>query len=550
MKPTLHLLSGEEREAIAEAAHNLLDRIGVRLTEPEARELLRRAGARIEGDRVFIPPHLIVQAVECAPSAISIFARHGGEAMRLEGRNIYYGAHTDAPDVLDPFTRERRPCLKQDVIGNAVLADSLPNIHFITASGLTADCPPEIADRVSLAQCLQHSTKPVLTMPISLDSLRDMREMAALAVGGDSALRARSNVIVYAEPVSPLLHPDESIGKLLYCAEHGLPVAYVPYAAMGGTAPQSQAAIIAQLCAESLSALVVHQLKRPGAPFIFGGMASVMDMKTTVFSYGAPEFQLGNSLMAEMAHYFELPNFGTGGTSDSQTFDGQAILEAASSCMMASLVGANLIHDVGLLGSATVVMPEMIAATDEIAAMLSHLFGAVAVDADSLSLNLFAGVETRGEFVTHPYTLEHMRDVWYSQLLYRGGDKEWADSERLAFESRVNTRTRALIEQHQPPLLPADTAECIERIALRGALRERFLNPNPAQELAFEPLRPQSSQRFLWVFSVFSVNSVVKSLVADSHFCNSSVGLSMYQNFEVRLSAWKISSTCATVRPR
>ena len=57
--------------------------------------------ARIEGDRVFIPPHLIVQAVECAPSAVSIFARDGREAMRLEGRNFYYGAHTDAPDVLE-----------------------------------------------------------------------------------------------------------------------------------------------------------------------------------------------------------------------------------------------------------------------------------------------------------------------------------------------------------------------------------------------------------------------------------------------------------------
>lgn len=73
---------------------------------------------------------------------------------------------------------------------------------------------------------------------------------------------------------------------MLYCAEHEIPLVYTPYAAMGGTAPMSQAAIIAQLCAESLSGLVVHQLEQRGAPFIFGGMPSVMDMKTTIFSYG------------------------------------------------------------------------------------------------------------------------------------------------------------------------------------------------------------------------------------------------------------------------
>ena len=132
-------------------------------------------------------------------------------------------------------------------------------------------------------------------MPITPDGLIDCHEMAALAVGGENALRGRPAMIVYAEPVSPLVHPDESVRKLLYCAEHEIPIVYIPYAAMGGTAPQSQAAIVAQLCAESLSGLVIHQLKQPGAPFIFGGMASVMDLKTTIFSYGAPEFQRATS---------------------------------------------------------------------------------------------------------------------------------------------------------------------------------------------------------------------------------------------------------------
>jgi len=468
MKPTFRLLTDEQQSKIAAAAFELLARVGVKLTEPEAQALLYGAGAHVEDDRVRIPTSLVEEAIQSAPHGISIYTRDGELAMRLEGQNYYYGAHTDAPDVLDPFTNQRRACLEEDVRCNALLIDALPNISYTTASGLVADRQPEIADRVALALCLNNSTKSVLAMPVTLSALVESREMAALAVGDEDALRDQPLLIIYAEPVSPLVHPDESVRKLLYCAEHELPLVYTPYAAMGSTAPMSQVGIIAQLCAESLSGLVVHQLKRRGAPFIFGGMPSVMDMKTTIFSYGAPEFQRGNSLMAEMAHYFDLPNFGTAGTSDSQVFDGQAVLEITSSCIMAALSGANLIHDVGLLGNATVVMPDMIVATDEIINMIRHLLPEVQVNDGALALSVIRDVGPGGEFVTHPHTHHNFRDVWYPDLLYRGGAKAWDEPGQLIFEQRVNARTCELIESHQPEPLPDDVVKQIKAIIRRA----------------------------------------------------------------------------------
>ncbi len=470
MVASFRILNDEQREKIAGAACDLLERVGVQLTEAEACELLHDAGARIEGERqaqlrwARIPGDLVEWAIDSAPSSIAIYNRDGERAMELGGTSAHFGAHTDAPDVLDPCTGERRPCREVDVGRHAALIDALPNIRYTTASGMVSDRPAEVADRVSLAQCLIHSPKPVLAMPVTYQALVDCHEMAALAVGGDEALRERPILIVYAEPVSPLVHPDDSIRRLLYSAEHEIPLVYSGYAAMGGTAPMSPAAITAQLCAESLSALVVHQLKRPGAPFIFGGMASVMDMQTTIFSYGAPEFQRGNALMAEMAHHFDLPNFGTAGTSDAQTFDGQAVLEAASSCMMAYLVGANLIHDVGLLGNATVVMPAMIVATDEIVAMLPHLLGGVQVSEESLLLDVFEQIGPGGEFVTHSHTFEHFREVWYPELFFRGGAEAWITSDGEPFEQRVGAKTCELMARRQPVHLPEDVAEAIRAV--------------------------------------------------------------------------------------
>jgi trimethylamine--corrinoid protein Co-methyltransferase len=305
-------------------------------------------------------------------------------------------------------------------------------------------------------------------MPTSTTALGDMRRMASLAMGGEATFEERPNLIVYAEPVSPMSHPDESIRKLLYCAEHRLPVAYVPFAARGGTAPIGQAAIIAQLTAESLSALVIHQAKRPGAPFIFGGMASIMDMSTTVFSYGAPEFQAGNTMMAEMAHYLDLPNFGTGGTSDSQVLDGQALIEASTSCMLAHLCGAHLVHDIGLLGSATILMPEMIVISDHLAAKFKAMFREVQTDPDSLATERFSCGISSGEFISTPETLAHFREIWYPPLFYRGGARRWEKESDLTFEEQANQLTRKLIEQPPGNCLPAQTAEPILQI-LRDA---------------------------------------------------------------------------------
>jgi trimethylamine--corrinoid protein Co-methyltransferase len=468
MPAFFHLLSDAQINDVLQAAFRLLEHIGVKITQAEARALLRRAGARLEGERVYLTERLVLQALETTPQTVVIYDRSGHPVMHLEERNVYYGAHTDAPDILDPFNSIRRPCLEQDVQNHVLLADALPNISFLTASGLVADRKAGVADRVSLSHCLINSSKPVLVMPISLGSLAQMRTMAALAVGGEKSLDVRPNVIVYVEPISPLAHPDESMGKLLYCARHRLPVAYVPFAARGATAPIGQAAIIAQLTAESLSALVVHQLEQPGAPFIFGGMASVMDMRTTVFSYGAPEFQLGNCLMAEVAHYLHLSNFGTGGTSDSQIFDGQAFLEATTSCLMAHLCGAHLVHDIGLLGSATVIMPEMIVASDYIAAMLRHLLADVNVNTANLALNLFIHGASTGEFLTDESTLADFRQVWYSDLNYRGGAEAWAEGSQTTFEERVKARTCQLIREHQPDELPAEMAADVLEIVQRA----------------------------------------------------------------------------------
>ena len=90
------------------------------------------------------------------------------------------------------------------------------------------------------------------------------------------------------------------------------------------SAPVTGAGNLVACMAESLSGLVMAQLKRRGAPVIFGGVPTVIDMSTTLVSYGAPEMHLWSAALTEMAHYLRLPVFSTAGCTDAVAFDQQA----------------------------------------------------------------------------------------------------------------------------------------------------------------------------------------------------------------------------------
>jgi trimethylamine--corrinoid protein Co-methyltransferase len=118
-------------------------------------------------------------------------------------------------------------------------------------------------------------------------------------------------------------------------------------------------------------------------------------------------------------------------------------------------------------------MPEMIVATDEIVAMLPYLVGPFSVTEEDLAVDVFADVGPGGEYVTHEHTFAHFREVWYPELLFRGGAEAWTASEQAAFEQRVNAKTRQLIEDAGGAVLSEETAAAILDVVDRAEERVR-----------------------------------------------------------------------------
>jgi trimethylamine--corrinoid protein Co-methyltransferase len=463
-KPRLRALNDDQIEQIHLATLEVLERTGVQITHPHALALLDGAGARVAGGRVRIPSWMVEDAIRTAPSRVVLGRRGGERSVFLEGDKVWFGPSLDCVDYLDPVTNQRQRFVSDHCRVTSTVADALPNYAWAMTIGMADDVPADIADRVIARQVFTYCEKPLVFCCKDKNSTRDIYEMALLITGGEEHFRRAPTIAHYSEPISPLLHYDPAIDKLLFCAEKGIPLVYYPAPQAGSTAPATFAATIVQGSAESLSGLVLAQLARPGAPFVYGAFATVMDMQTTVFSYGAPEISLMVAAMAQIAQHYRLPFFGTAGCSDAKYPDPQAAAEAAFSCLSSALSGANLVHDSGWLDHGSVASPAYIVLVNEILDMVKQYVGGIAVTEETLGVDLIDCVGPGGHFLGEAHTLAHFRDVWYSRLFDRSIHARWIEGGAKDFEERLRDQTLKAMG-HQPAPLPAEVIKEMDRMA-------------------------------------------------------------------------------------
>jgi trimethylamine--corrinoid protein Co-methyltransferase len=460
-QPNLTMLSREQCETIHRASLEILRRTGVRIYHDAALDLLRETDAVIaDGNLARLPPGLVGWALRLAPSRVALCRRGSDQAVApLEGRLVNFGPGSDCPNYLDPRTGERRPFTTADVVDAIHVVDALPEMAFCMSMGIPSDLEPVDAYRRQFALMLEHTSKPIVFVCDDRTDCEAITAMAAAVAGGNEQLRLSPTLLLYSEPTTPLTHSETATAKLLYMAEQALPIVHSPAPMMGGTAPVTLAGGLALGNAEVLSSLVLHQLMRPGAPFVYGSGLHHMDMKTTISVYGAPEFQLARVAVAEMGQFYGLPTWGYAGHSDSCVMDEQAATDAAFSVLIALLSGHNLVHDVGYLEAGLTTSPEMVVFTAEMISMLGHFMNGVSLDAESLALEVIHQVGPGGDFLTARHTLKHFRELWQPSLFDRRRADDWVAAGSKRLNQRLRDKTVAIIEEHQPEPLPDSVQE-------------------------------------------------------------------------------------------
>jgi trimethylamine---corrinoid protein Co-methyltransferase len=433
-------------DRLHESSLRILSETGVDVHSPELREMLQAAGAEVsDGLRVRIPAELVERALATAPSRIVVHDRHGDPAMVLEGTNSYFGTGSDLRFTIDHNTGERRYTTLADIARAARLSDKLENLDFVMSYGLPNEVSDSIAEVEEFRAMLENTRKPPIMCIFSgKDMSQRIHDLACNSLGGSKSFKDAPNYMVYGQFVSPFQHEIMATDRLVFCADNFVPIIYVPTIMMGASGPVTLAGAIAVANAECLAGLTMHQLRSPGAPFIYGGCISPLDMRTTVFSYGSPEWRIADFVLSQLSQRYDLPIFGTGGTTDACGIDVQAGAEWAYSLLTCALAGTNIIHDVGYLEAGMSGSLEALVICNEIVGMVKRAVSGFEINDDTLALDMVKKVGPGGHFMEEDHTLDQFRKViWYPSIF----DRNRYDERRDNLLQRAAAKVSQLLEE-------------------------------------------------------------------------------------------------------
>ena len=469
-QPRLKVLSREQALAIHTAALKIVQETGFKMEHPGALKMLADTGGEVSnGDWVRLPASIVEGALKSAPRQISLYDQQGNEAMPLVNGNSFYGTGSDATFTLDLETGQRRRVVLKDATNFARLVEGLENMTFAMSMANPEDVPIKDIYVYVFAEMVKNTNKPIVFIADNGRDIAKIYEIACHVVGSEENFRKKPFVLNYSEAISPLLFPENVIAKLIFCAEKGIPVCLPSGSNAGGGAPVTLAGAMALGIAENLVGLTVHQLAGRGSPFLFGPNVSVLDMKSTVVSYGCPEWSLTQAALADMRdELYGLPIWAFAGASDAKVMDAQAGAEAMFSITNAMLSRCNLIHDVGFLEHGSTSSLEMVTMANELVAMSRFFAKGIEVNDETLASEAIERVINGGPgsmFLLDDHTFEHfMHAQFLPKLLDRSRYDSWEESGSMDIYRRCNIEAKRILSEHQVEPKADEVLKRINRI--------------------------------------------------------------------------------------
>ena len=472
--PQFRVLSDGQCQELYLASLECLKRVGIKINHPQAKELLASAGARVESDRVYIPPYIIQDALAIAPRTFTIWGRQGGKEMRIAPDRVHFGPGPTCTYFNDPETGERRKARRGDAGMTAKVCDALDNLDYVMSLSLLGNVTPVLSPVYEFAEMIANTGKPVIAWANNPETLADIYQIAAAVAGSEKSLRERPNFAMFATYESPLRHADGPVGNLLWAAEHEIPIVYLGGPTVGLESPATGASALVIYLATALSGLALAQLKRRGSPVVIGSVPAAMDLRTARPAYGSPEMSLYSAAAVDLARYVGVPFMGTAGASESKLLDSQAAIEISLQILTSALSGASLVHDVGFLDCADIGSLDLLVMADETISMVKRFMRGVQVNQETIMLDLIAKVGPGNHFLAESKSASLCRsEIWIPRLMDRNAYAIWEKNGSKSMEDRVHEKLGQILSSHQPPELPAGVEDKIQSILARAEARCR-----------------------------------------------------------------------------
>ena len=456
----IEILSADQVEAIHLASLEILERIGLEVLHDESLDIFARAGADVDrgSKRVRLDRGLVMAAIASAPPVFALHARNPAHDVRIGEDHVVFTG-TGGPAFASDLERGRRAGNFADMCDYIRLVQSLNVLHQDGGTGIEpTDLPPETRHLDFYQATLTLTDKTWHSWGMGTACVLDGIELAKLAYGVSvEEMLARPIMITIINSNSPL-RLDVPMGQgLVEMARAGQGLVLTPFTLSGAMSPVTIGGALAQQNAEALAMVALTQLVRKGAPVVYGGFTSNVDMRTGSPAFGTPEYAKAALATGQLVRRYKLP-YRSSNVTASNCVVVQAAYESGMSLWGTIMGGVNLLaHAAGWLEGGLTASFEKLILDCEMLQLMREMFRPIATDPASLGLDAIAEVGPGGHFFGVGHTLERFEHAFYAPMLSDWRNFEnWSDGGSLTGTDRaLKIWKQLLAEYREPPMDPA-----------------------------------------------------------------------------------------------
>jgi trimethylamine--corrinoid protein Co-methyltransferase len=420
----IEVLTKDEIEFIHASTLDLLEKVGIKIDDENARGIFKDHGAEIDNydNFVKIPESLVNEKLKQVPDSFKLFGPDGTYSVDISTESIHFAPIGAAVKMYDSSHKNQiRKSNLNDNVKQIRLVDQLEHLSCSQIDFWPGDVKYTTIHAVCIYNWAKNSHKPYghgcFGRTVSEDSIK----MSAIIAGGEEEIIKQPRLFGIFNPTSPLHLPKIMTNGLEVFAKYKQPTVIAPEALAGTSAPVTLAGLLTQTNAEILSGIVLSQLYNPSTPVFYGSVSHVTDMRTGNSAIGSIETGLITAGIAQLAKYYNIPSRGLGSVTDSKCLDIQNGIERFNTLLFAALSGINFITCAGTYEATLSGALELTLIDNEIIGMIKRAIKGVDINEDTIGMRTIEKVtksKTKGTtFLSEKHTRDFMKKELYIPLL-------------------------------------------------------------------------------------------------------------------------------------
>jgi trimethylamine--corrinoid protein Co-methyltransferase len=465
-------VSDDELEAIHLASLRVLSETGVDFLDDTSRRQLADVGCAVDGDRVRFDPELVQQLVATAPAEFTLHAPNPERDLHIGGDVITYTSVASPPFVTG-LGRDRRDGNRGDYRDLLKLGQVLNAVHTVAGYPVEPmDLHPSVRHLHATHDMLTLSDKVPFVYSLSRQRNLDAIEMTRIARGvDDTTLESQPSLYSVINASTPLRYDTVMLHGIQEMSARNQCIVITPFTLAGAMAPVTVAGALVLQNAEALAGIAYTQVVRPGAPVIYGGFTSNVDMRSGSPAFGTPEYWQACLVGGQLARRYNVP-YRSSNVNASNSVDSQSATESTIAVWGAVMGGVNLLlHGAGWLEGGLLTSFEKMVIDADLLNMVTAMLQPVTIDDAALAVEAIAEVGPAGHFFGTQHTQDRYDTEHFQPMVSSWSNFEmWDEAGRVESHQRAETLARTLIDAHvEPPMADGRRMALDEFVARRVA---------------------------------------------------------------------------------